>query len=529
MRSNTARKDVEPKLKKAALVLGDQLTLDNQALLALDKKSDVVVMIEAHAEAASVWSHKARIALFFSAMRHFAQALRANGFSVHYVEANALQSAALADQLVNFLRDQQIVHALCAEPGDYRLKEQLQLACKSAGISLQLPEEHHFLCSHDDFNQWARPLKSLRMEFFYRNMRRKYKVLLDKAGEPEGGQWNFDAENRKGFPKSGPGPITAPAEFAPDHITQEVIGYVSKHFADHPGQLASFNWAVSRDQALQALEHFITFRLAQFGDYQDAMWVDMPFGWHSLIATSLNLKLLNPLEVIERVERAWRESLSTAKPLPLAAVEGFIRQVLGWREFIRGAYWLDMPALKTDNHYSHERELPSWYWTGKTRMRCVQQSVGQTLEHGYAHHIQRLMVTGNFALLAELKPQQVADWYLAIYVDAVEWVELPNVAGMALYANGGRITSKPYVASGAYINRMSNYCKSCPYKPEVRYGEQACPFTTLYWNFLDKYEPEFARNPRTILMAKSVQRLAGDERAAIKAHAQVLLNDLDVI
>jgi deoxyribodipyrimidine photolyase-related protein len=259
------------------------------------------------------------------------------------------------------------------------------------------------------------------------------------------------------------------------------------------------------------------------------MWTDLPFGWHSLVASSLNMKLLDPREVVAAAESAWRTSLATKSPISLAAVEGFIRQVLGWREFIRGVYWFDMPKLKTDNHYDHQRALPNWYWTGQSKMHCMQQTIGQTLKYGYAHHIQRLMVTGNFALLAEVLPQAVADWYLAVYVDAIEWVELPNVAGMALYANGGRFTTKPYVASGAYIKRMSNYCGGCQYSPEVRHGPKACPFTTLYWNFLDKHEAEFARNPRTILMAKSVQRLDGEERVAIRQHAQLLLSNLDAI
>lgn len=302
---------------------------------------------------------------------------------------------------------------------------------------------------------------------------------------------------------------------------------VETRFADHPGSAgwqARFGWPVTRAQALQALERFVSTRLVSFGPYQDAMWSGTPWGWHALLASSLNLHLLDPREVIARVEQAWREG---AVDLPSA--EGFIRQVLGWREFIRGVYWLDMPQLAQANHYGHERALPAWFWTGQTRMACAREVVQQTLDLGYAHHIQRLMVTGLFALLAQLHPREVAAWYLAVYVDAVEWVELPNVAGMALYANGGRFTSKPYVASGAYIQRMSNHCASCPYQPTRRTGPQACPYTVLYWHFLMTHEEELLANPRTTLMARNLARLAPDERAAIQARAHELLADLDAL
>jgi deoxyribodipyrimidine photolyase-related protein len=303
-----------------------------------------------------------------------------------------------------------------------------------------------------------------------------------------------------------------------------VLAEVEQRFPGHPGKLDSFAWAVTREQALTALQVFVEQRLKNFGQYQDAMWTGEPFGWHALLSTSLNLKLLDPREVIEAALKAWRE-----QNLPLAGVEGFVRQVLGWREFIRGVYWLDMPGLATANHYRHTRPLPNWYWTGETAMACMRESIGQTLEHGFAHHIQRLMVTGNFALLAGIDPQQVHRWYLGIYADAVEWVELPNTAGMALFSNGGRFTSKPYVASGAYIKRMSNYCKGCRYKPELRHGPEACPMTTLYWNFLAGHESELRGNMRTALMVKNLERLAPEERAAIARHAETLLQDLDKV
>ncbi len=355
-------------------------------------------------------------------------------------------------------------------------------------------------------------------------MRRRHRVLLDAGDGPEGGRWNFDTDNRSAFPKSGPGEVAPPALFAPDDATREVMALVARRFPNHPGSLDHFAWPVTRAQALAALDRFVDARIEYFGRWQDAMWTDLPFGWHSLLAISLNLKLLNPREVIAAAERARRE-----RRLPLAAVEGFIRQLLGWREFIRGVYWQFMPQLAEANVFGHSRDLPRWYWNGETRMACMRTVIGQTMDHGYAHHIQRLMVTGQFVLLAEIAPRQLAEWYLAVYVDAVEWVELPNVAGMALYVDGGRFTSMPYIASGAYINRQSNYCRGCAYRPADRTGARACPVTTLYWNFLLRHERRLATSPRTMLMAGNAARLDAGEREAIRARAAGMLDNLDAL
>jgi deoxyribodipyrimidine photolyase-related protein len=359
------------------------------------------------------------------------------------------------------------------------------------------------------------------MEFFYRQMRQRYKVLME-GKKPLGGQWNFDADNRKSFGKAGPQNLPKLPQFAPDKITLEVIALVNHHFENHPGQLDRFNWPTTRADALHALDDFIQHRLAQFGPHEDAMWSGLEFGWHSLLSSALNLKLLSPLEVVQAAERAYH-----SQGLDLASVEGFIRQILGWREFMRGVYFLDMPGLKTANHYQHHTPLPKWYWTGNTRMNCMHQCITQTLDNGYSHHIQRLMITGMFGITAQIEPQQLCDWYLAVYVDAVEWVELPNTAGMALFANGGRFTSKPYVASGAYVKRMSNYCTGCTYEPATRTGPKACPMTTLYWNFLDRQEANLASNPRTALMVKNLQRMDVGERQAVRQRAAAMLADLD--
>ena len=524
-------------IRNLVLVLGDQLTLQSPALVGLDPQHDRVLMIEASGEATAVWSHKARIALFISAMRHFRDALRAAGYTVDYLSFGDSDSPTLAGRLAQQLRCLQPDTLRLLEPGEWRVQQDIAAAARDAGVALCLLDDPHFMCSRADFARWAGTYRGgLRMEYFYRAMRRQHRVLLDadaaKPDQPEGGQWNYDAENRKGYPKAGPGLIPPPEFIEPDALTRAVFAEVEQRFPDHPGSLAHFAWPVTRDSALRALHAFIDHRLVGFGDHQDAMWSGTPYGWHSLLASSLNLHLLDPREVIAAAEQAYREGRA-----PLAGVEGFIRQILGWREFIRGVYWLDMPGMASANHFGHHRPLPAWFWTGDTKMACARDAIEQTLQHGYAHHIQRLMVTGLFGLVAEIDPKQVAAWYLAVYVDAVEWAELPNVAGMALYADGGRFTSKPYVASGAYIQRMSNHCGQCTYAPDAKSaqasakkpGKPLCPYTTLYWNFLDRHESALSANPRTALMARHIARLEPAQRERIRADAQRVLENLDVL
>ena len=518
-------------VRRLVLVLGDQLTLNSPALKGLDPARDRVLMIEAPGEATGVWSHKARIALFISAMRHFRDALREAGYAVEYVSLDDSDESTLTGRLAQQLQRWQPEVLRLLEPGEWRLQQGIAATATDAGVALQWLDDTHFLCSRADFARWAGPYRgSLRMEYFYREMRRRHRVLIDheaaKPDQPEGGLWNYDADNRQGYPKRGPGLIPPPEVFEPDALTREVLAEVERRFPNHPGSLAHFIWPVTRSQALVALQAFIDHRLIHFGEYQDAMWSGTPFGWHSLLASSLNLHLLDPREVITAAEQAYREGRA-----PLHGVEGFIRQILGWREFIRGVYWRDMPQMAEANHFDHHRPLPRWFWTGDTRMACARDAIEQTLQYGYAHHIQRLMVTGLFGLLAEIDPKQVAAWYLAVYVDAVEWVELPNVAGMALYADGGRFTSKPYVASGAYIQRMSNHCGQCAYAPDAKSsqatGKPLCPYTVLYWHFLDRHEAALSANPRTALMARNVARLDPAQRERIRADAQHVLGHLD--
>ena len=353
----------------------------------------------------------------------------------------------------------------------------------------------------------------MRLEYWYRELRRKNGVLME-GKEPEGGQWNFDADNRESFGKIGPINVPLPTRFVPDAITAEVMALVNTRFQAHPGTLSAFGWPVTRDQALVALQTFIACRLPLFGQYEDAMWSGEAWLYHSHLSSALNLKLLNPREVVQAAEDAYR-----AGQAPLAAVEGFIRQILGWREYVRGIYWTQMPEYVDLNALNAQAPLPAFYWTGDTDMACLKDAISQTLEYGYAHHIQRLMVTGLYALLLGVKPQAVHQWYLSVYVDAVEWVELPNTLGMSQFGDGGIMASKPYAATGKYIQRMSNHCKGCRYDPAKSTGPTACPYTTLYWDFLMRHEELLKKNPRMALQLKNLTRLDGPAREAIQTQA----------
>lgn len=502
-------------------VLGDQLDIESAALVDFDRETDIVLMAEVREESTHVWSSKSRTAFFFSAMRHFAGTLQQLGYVVDYRDINSHGPGSLVAVLADAVATYRPHKVVLVEPGDWRVEQALFAYRESSGIELVFRQDSHFMCSRQEFAEWARDYKQLRLEYFYRMMRKRHRIMMDGDG-PVQARWNFDAENRGAFTKTGPKDVPAPYLVAPDAITRQVLADVERHFATHPGSLQDFAWPVTRADALVSIEQFIDERLTRFGEYQDAMWTSQPFLFHAHVSAALNVKLVHPREVIAAATKAFEDGRA-----PIEAVEGFVRQVLGWREFIRGVYWLHMPAMRAANHFQHKRKLPAWYWNGETKMNCMKDTIGQTLQYGYAHHIQRLMVTGIFALMAEVAPGEIEDWYLAVYVDAVEWVELPNVAGMAIYANGGQFTSKPYIASGQYIKRMSNYCAGCRYKPEIKSGPGACPVTTLYWYFLDKHENMLMKNPRTSLMTKNVSKLSPDARAAIREHAEIILNKLD--
>lgn len=471
-------------------------------------------MAEVAQESTHVWTHKARIAIFLIVMRLFRDALREKGWTVYYRELDKGDSS-LSSVLIQDLDEIRPESVVMPEAGEYRVEHALKTAVGKAGWTLDIVPDDHFLCSREEFADYAQGRKSLRMEYFYRDMRKRYEVLMDD-GKPEGGDWNYDADNRKSFPKSGPPHDRTRFSFKHRKHHREVFELIEARFPDHPGSLEQFNWPVTRDEALQALDHFIREHLPHFGDFQDAMWTEEPFLYHSMLSSSINLKLLDPLEVVRAAEQAYHDG---RRNIPLAAVEGFIRQILGWREYVRGVYWLHMPDYLHRNELDASEDLPGFYWTAETDMHCMQQAIRQTLEVGYAHHIQRLMVTGLFGLLYGVDPRQIHEWYLAVYVDAVEWVELPNTLGMSQFADGGIMGSKPYAATGKYIQRMSNYCKGCRYDPAKKTGEDACPFTTLYWDFLLRHEEKLKKNPRMKLQVRNVDRLDASTRDAVRQQA----------
>ncbi len=506
------------RVRNLVLVLGDQLNADAAAFDGFDAARDAVWMAEAAEESTHVWSSRVRTALFLAAMRHFRDEQRALGRTVVYSEIDdAGNTGTLAGELGRAAAKLKPERLVATEAGDWRVAEALRTAAAKAGLELEVRPDRHFLCTKEEFAAHAAGRKQLRMEFFYREMRRRHGVLLDEAGEPAGGQWNFDAENRTSFGRGGPPARPAPRAFPPDAVTRAVIATVARTFPGHPGSLAAFDWPVTAAEAQAALDDFIAHRLADFGRFQDAMWTEEPWLYHSRLAAAMNLKLLDPRTVIAAAEQAWTEG-----KVPLAAAEGFIRQILGWREYVRGVYWLHMPGYLDRNELGAHGKLPAFYWTGKTEMACLRDAIGQTLEFGYAHHIQRLMVTGLYSLLLGVEPREVHAWYLAAYVDAVEWVELPNTLGMSQYADGGAMASKPYVATGKYIQRMSNYCGGCRFDPAQATGPTACPFTTLYWDFLLRHEPRLAANQRMALQVKNLVRLKPAERAAIRAQAAAI-------
>ncbi|KAB7647752.1 cryptochrome/photolyase family protein [Polymorphobacter fuscus] len=492
------------------VVLGDQLS---PGLLAADDPADtVVLMMEVAAEATYVRHHQKKIAFLFSAMRHFAEDLRGAGWTVDYVRLDESDNSGDFDgEVVRAARRHGATRIVTTEGGEWRVLAAQQGWGALTGLPCVVRPDDRFLIARAEFADWAEGRKRLVMEDFYRVMRRRTGLLMNGA-EPAGGAWNFDADNRK-TPAKGLAYPPVPG-FAPDAVTAEVLDLVGARFGNHFGDLLPFAHAVTRAQALDCLADFIDERLPRFGDYQDAMVAGQDHLFHSQLSPLINCGLLLPMEVCAAADAAYR-----AGDVPINAAEGFIRQILGWREYVRGIHWIAGPDYTARNHLAATRDLPEFYWTGDTGMRCLAEAVGATKRHAHAHHIQRLMVLGNFAMLTGVDPFQVHEWFLAVYDDAYEWVETPNVIGMSQFADGGLMGSKPYAAGGAYINRMSDYCRGCRYNVKLRTGPEACPFNSLYWDFLARHRDRLKGNQRLWRMYDGWDRFDADEQAAIRAQA----------
>ncbi|MFD1330180.1 cryptochrome/photolyase family protein [Mycoplana ramosa] len=508
------------KVRNLIFILGDQLTLSLSSLEDADPEQDLILMCEVMQEATYAHHHKLKIALIFSAMRHFAIELREKGFQVRYVALDDPDNAgSFTGELARTVAATSPKRIIATEACEWRVLEMMESWQSAFGLPVEIRADTRFLLSKQAFQTWAQSRRSLTMEYFYRDMRRRTGLLMN-GRDPEGGRWNFDADNRKPAKPDLFRP-THP-RFPPDTVTADVLALVESIFAHNMGSTARFSFAVTRADAQKAADAFVRDFLPDFGETQDAMLKEEPFLNHSLLSFYINIGLLDPFEICRMAERAYLEGRA-----PLNSVEGFIRQIIGWREYIRGIYWLKMPGYKKSNIFNAKRPLPDFFWTGDTDMACVASVITQTITHAYAHHIQRLMVVGNFSMLAGLDPYALHKWYLAVYADAFEWVELPNVIGMSQFADGGFMSSKPYAASGAYIARMSNYCDSCRYDVSKKSGKDACPFNALYWDFIIRNANSLSKNRRLTQTFAAWDRMSPEKKQAYRGSASLFLQRLD--
>lgn len=509
-------------MRNLNLILGDQLDLESNLFNDYDKSRDRLWLAEVNGENTHVKHHKHQIVMFLSAMRHFAEAQRAAGREVLYTELPADgrrdRGRELGDVLGADLTEYRPDKVRVVRPGDRRVLKMIREACADHEVDLEVLEDSHFFTTPSDFAEHAEGRKTLRLEYFYRELRQRYDILMDDAGEPLGGDWNYDHDNRETFGKDGPpDDLPMPRAFSPTSTVKQVMELVESRYSAHPGQVDNFSLPVTREQALQLLDDFIEHRLNNFGDFQDAMWEGEFFLYHSRLSSAMNLKLLHPMEICRRAEDAYHEGKA-----PLNAVEGFVRQILGWREYIRGVYWHFDEDYRAKNFLEHTAPLPEFFWTGKTEMNCLSQTLRAVHEHSYSHHIQRLMIIGLFCLLYGVEPQEFNDWHIATHCDAIDWVSTPNVIGMSQFADGGLLASKPYCASGNYIQKMGNYCTNCRYNPKKATGDKACPFTTLYWDFLDRHQEKLADNHRMGFQFRNLKRKSTQQMDEIREQAENL-------
>jgi deoxyribodipyrimidine photolyase-related protein len=510
------------------LILGDQLDADSTALDDFDPDQDAIWMAENVQESTHVWCHKLRLAFFFSCMRHFRDDLREQGRTVHYHEltrdGREDSGRSFSEILKASVRKLKPEKLIWVQPGDFRVARSLEQTAEEVEIAFEIRPDQHFYTTPEEFAEFAKERKTLVMEHFYRGLRKRFNLLVDDDGRPEGGDWNYDADNRETFGKNGPSALPPPPQYPPDQITREVIDLVEDRFADHPGSLDHFDYPVTREDALSELRNFIQDRLPKFGTYEDAMWKGEATLYHSRLSAVMNNKLLPAKHCVDAAIDAYKNEKA-----PLNSVEGYVRQILGWREFIRGVYWEHMPEYAEQNALrTGDRDVPKFFWDGDTDMACAADCMDSVVKHAWSHHIPRLMVLGQLSLLLGVHPYKFHEWHMAMYVDAIDWVSLPNTLGMSQYGDGGIVGTKPYCASGNYIKKMGNHCKNCRYNPSKATGDDACPFTTLYWDFLDRHRDGFSGNRRMVFQMKNLERKDEETMKEIRAKARKIKESLAV-
>ncbi len=503
-------------MKKLRLLLGDQLNRQH-SWFSTENAEIVYVFIESRSETEYVRHHIQKVVGFFLAMRAFARELREAGHQVEYIALDDPENQGSISQNLDYLLPKWHIEEVGYQlPDEYRLDQELRAWADRQNIPVEVADTEHFLTHREAIAEFFKGKKQFLMESFYRHIRVRYQLLMEEDGEsPVGGKWNYDDANRKSLPKK----VEIPESYRPSHTAQAVVDLLSKEGIETIGAIDAqhYTWPIDREESLEALEHFATTLLPDFGTYQDALTDRDPFLFHSRLSFCLNTKMLSPLEVVKRCIAEWE---SRPEEISLPQVEGFVRQIIGWREYMRGIYWAKMPDYAELNFFEHQAKLPDWYWTGDTKMKCLSHAIGQSLEHAYAHHIQRLMVTGNFALLLGVNPDEVDAWYLGIYIDAIQWVEITNTRGMSQFADGGIVGTKPYVSSANYIKKMSDYCKSCAYNPNLKAGEEgACPFNSLYWDFYDRHRDKLSGNPRIGMMYSTWDRMGAEKKEALLKQA----------
>jgi deoxyribodipyrimidine photolyase-related protein len=504
------------------LLLGDQLNPEHSWFKHVDSEH-LYTLIEMRQETDYVLHHAQKIISIFSGMRALAQRLEVQGHRVHYLRIGDPENTqTIEGNLKALIAKHRCIKFEYQQPDEWRLDAQLSSFCHTLSIPSEMVSSEHFFTERLETAELFKTQKQWLMERFYRQMRVKHRILIDASKKPEGGQWNFDHENRKRWSGTPPEPVDHTRRHDHSSLWAEIQAAGVSSFGEP--QCNTFRWPVNREEALDDLERFISDVLPYFGEFQDAMSTQSWRMFHSLLSFALNVKMLSPQEVVAKAETAWRQ-----QRISIATAEGFIRQILGWREYIRGVYWFRMPDYQDSNHFAHDTPLPTWFWTGKTKMQCVSKAVGQSLDHAYAHHIQRLMITGNFALLAGIDPSALHRWYLGIYIDAFEWVELPNTIGMSQFADAGLLATKPYVSSAAYIDRMGDYCKGCYYDKKLRVGERACPFNALYWDFFIRNASALSGNHRLGMVYRQIEKMDTESKTSLQSRAFTIRNDLDQI